>query len=198
MGYIKSALEIALEKTAGEKLTPQEIAEIKQQKKIDSILAKYYKDRIKAEQLWHHFKELPGQYLIEAQNSFLRSLTFQSSPYDVEKRETGILALESLKKSKQSSEIEHYFKQLVESQDEFQKEKEGLIESIAKDLENNPERRLQTFQQGNQIIIKELTVQEVMEQDEGLKERLNQMEKKYMQRFNLLKEKVFELIKENN
>jgi len=198
MSYIKSALEIALEKTAGEKLTPQEIAEIKQQKKIDSILAKYYKDRIKPEQLWHHFKELPGQYLIEAQNSFLRSLTFQSSPYDVEKRETGILALESLKKSKQSSEIEHYFKQLVESQDEFQKEKEGLIESIAKDLENNPERRLQTFQQGNQIIIKELTVQEVMEQDEGLKERLNQMEKKYMQRFNLLKEKVFELIKENN
>lgn len=198
MSYIKSALEIALEKTAGEKLTPQEIAEIKQQKKIDSILAKYYKDRIKREQLWHHFKELPGQYLIEAQNSFLRSLTFQSSPYDVEKRETGILALESLKKSKQSSEIEHYFKQLVESQDEFQKEKEGLIESIAKDLENNPERRLQTFQQGNQIIIKELTVQEVMEQDEGLKERLNQMEKKYMQRFSLLKEKVFELIKENN
>lgn len=198
MSYIKSALEIALEKTAGEKLTPQEIAEIKQQKKIDSILAKYYKDRIKAEQLWHHFKELPSQYLIEAQNSFLRSLTFQSSPYDVEKRETGILALESLKKSKQSSEIEHYFKQLVKSQDEFQKEKEGLIESIAKDLENNPERRLQTFQQGNQIIIKELTVQEVMEQDEGLKERLNQMEKMYMQRFNLLKEKVFELIKENN
>jgi len=198
MSYIKSALEIALEKTAGEKLTPQEIAEIKQQKKIDSILAKYYKDRIKPEQLWHHFKELPGQYLIEAQNSFLRSLTFQSSPYDVEKRETGILALESLKKSKQSSEIEHYFKQLVESQDEFQKEKEGLIESIAKDLENNPERGLQTFQQGNQVIIKELTVQEVMEQDEGLKERLNQMEKKYMQRFNLLKEKVFELIKENN
>jgi hypothetical protein len=198
MGYIKSALEIALEKTAGEKLTPQEIAEIKQQKKIDSILAKYYKDRIKAEQLWHHFKELPGQYLMEAQNSFLRSLTFQSSPYDVGKRETGILALESLKKSKKSSEIEHYFKQLVKSQEGFQKEKEGLIKSIEKDLENNPERRMQTFQQGNQIIIKELTVQEVMEQDEGLKEKLNQMEKKYIQKFNLLKEKMVELIKENN
>ena len=198
MSYIKSALEIALEKTADEKLTPQEIAEIKQQKKIDSILAKYYKDRIKAEQLWHQFKELPSQYLIEAQNSFLRSLTFQSSPYDVEKRETGILALESLKKPNQSSEIEHYFKQLVKLQDEFQKEKEGLIESIAKDLENNPERRLQTFQQGNQIIIKELTVQEVMEQDEGLKERLVQIEKKYIQRFNLLKEKVVELINDNN
>ena len=55
MSYIKSALEIALEKTAGEKLTPQEIAEIKQLKKIESILAKYFNDRIKAEELWHHF-----------------------------------------------------------------------------------------------------------------------------------------------
>ena len=198
MSYIKSALEIALEKTADKKLTPHEIAEIKQQKKIDSILAKYYKDRIKAEQLWHQFKELPSQYLIEAQNSFLRSLTFQSSPYDVEKRETGILALESLKKPNQSSEIEHYFKQLVKSQRDFQKEKGQLTESVAKDLENNPERRLQTFQQGNQIIIKELTVKEVMEQDEGLKKSLNQMEKKYIQKFNLLKEKVTELIQENN
>ena len=198
MSYIKSALEIALEKTAGEKLTPQEIAEIKQQKKIDSLLAKYYKDQINAEQLWHQFKELPGQYLIKAQNSFLRSLAFQSSPYDVEKRETGIMALESLKKSNQSSDIEHYFKQLVKSQDDFKKEKEELTESLAKELEDNPERRLQTFQQGSQIIIKELTVQEVMEQDEELKERLNQMEKKYMQRFNLLKEKVADLIKQNS
>lgn len=198
MGYIKSALEIALEKTANEKLTSQEIDEIKQQKKIDSVLAKYYKDRIKPDQLWHHFKELPAQYLIQAQNSFLRSLTFQSSPYDVEKRETGILALENLKKTSQSSFIENYFKQLAQVQEKLQKEKEELFGLAAKDLENNPEKRLQTFQQGNQIIIKELTVEEVLEHDKELRQKLNQMEKKYMQKFNQVKEKIAELINENN
>lgn len=198
MSYIKSALEIALEKTAGKKLSSQEITEIKQQKKIDSLLAKYYKDQIDPEQLWHQFKELPVQYLIQAQKSFFRSLTFHSSPYDLKKREAGIMALESLKKPNQSSDMEHFLKQLVKSQDDFKKEREKLTESVEKELENNPERRLQTFQQGNQIIVKELSVQEVIELDEGLKERLKQIEEKYIQRFNLLKEKMTNLIDQDN
>ena len=109
MGYIKSAREIALEKTANEKLSTQEIAEIKQQEKINSILAKYYKDQIEPDELWHHFKEIPFKYLIQAQNSFIKSLTFQSNDYDFEKRKRGVLAIENLKKTNQSSNIEYYF-----------------------------------------------------------------------------------------
>jgi hypothetical protein len=198
VGYIKSAREIALEKTAGEKLSAQEIAEIKQQEKIDSILAKYYKDQIEPDQLWYQLKELHVKYLKQAQNSFLKSLTYQSNTYDFEKRKKGILAIENLKKTNQSSDIEHYFNQLTKLQKEFQKEKDQLIQYVKKDLERNPQKRLQTFQQGNQIVIKELSVEEVLEQDKGLKQRLNQMEKKYKENFNLLKGKIADLFQEIN
>jgi len=198
VGYIKSAREIALEKTAGEKLSAQEIAEIKQQEKIDSILAKYYKDQIEPDQLWYQLKELHVKYLKQAQNSFLKSLTYQSNTYDFEKRKKGILAIENLKKTNQSSDIEHYFNQLTKLQEEFQKEKDQLIQYVRQDLEKNPQKRLQTFQQGNQIVIKELSVEEVLEQDKGLKQRLNQMEKKYKENFNLLKGKIADLFQEIN
>ena len=60
MAEIKSALEIALEKTSNKKLTTQEIAEIKLEEKVETILAKYYKDADRNQyQLWHYFKELP-------------------------------------------------------------------------------------------------------------------------------------------
>ena len=182
MGYIKSAREIALEKTEKEKLSAQEIAEIKQQEKISSILAKYYKNQIEPDELWHHFKGIPLKYLIEAQNSFIKSLTFQSNDYDFEKRKKGVLAIENLKESNQSSNIEYYFEQLSKMQREFQKSKEQLIDYVREDLKRNPQKKLQTFQQGNQIIIKELSVEEVLEQDRVLKQKLNQMEKQYKEK----------------
>jgi len=194
VGYIKSAREIALEKTEKEKLSAQEIAEIKQQEKINSILAKYYKDQIEPDELWHHFKGIPLKYLIEAQNSFIKSLTFQSNDYDFEKRKKGVLAIENLKKSNQSSNIEYYFEQLINTQREFQKNKEQLIEYVKEDLKRNPQKKLQTFQQGNKIIIKELSVEEVLEQDRVLKQKLNQMEKQYKEKFNQTKEKLANII----
>ncbi|MDD3538677.1 MAG: hypothetical protein PHP36_01145 [Atribacterota bacterium] len=194
MGYIKSAREIALEKTEKEKLSAQEIAEIKQQEKISSILAKYYKNQIEPDELWHHFKGIPLKYLIEAQNSFIKSLTFQSNDYDFEKRKKGVLAIENLKESNQSSNIEYYFEQLSKMQREFQKSKEQLIDYVREDLKRNPQKKLQTFQQGNQIIIKELSVEEVLEQDRVLKQKLNQMEKQYKEKFNQTKEKLANII----
>lgn len=198
MGYIKSAREIALEKTANKKLSAQEITELKQQEKVDSILAQYYKDQIESDQLWHHLKEVPEHYLKKAQNSFLRTLTFKSNPYDIEKRKNGILAIENLKKSNLYSQIEQYFNQLNEVQLEFQKEKEQIIQYVKNDLQRNPQKRLQTFQQGNQLIIKELSIEEVLEQDKGLKEKLALIEKKYLEKFNIVKEEIVHLINENS
>lgn len=194
MGYIKSAREIALEKIENEKLNAQEISEIKQQEKINSILAKYYKDQIEPDELWHYFKGIPLKYLIEAQNSFIKSLTFQSNDYDFEKRKKGVLAIENLKESNQSSNIEYYFEQLSKMQREFQKSKEQLIDYVREDLKRNPQKKLQTFQQGNQIIIKELSIEEVLEQDRVLKQKLNQMEKQYKEKFNQTKEKLANII----
>jgi hypothetical protein len=192
---IKSALEIALEKSKNiNKLNPQELSEIKQEKKIDSILAKYYKDQIESDELWKVLKGFSNKLLIKAQNNFIQSLTFQNNDYEVEKRKNGILAIENLKEDNQSSDIEIYLEQLKNIRNEFQKNKEKIIENLKEELERDPQKRLQTLQQGNQIVVKQLSLEEALERNTQLKQNLNQLEKQLKEKFNLVKEKLSEII----
>ncbi len=197
MSHIKSALEIALEKSKKiNKLSPQELSEIKQEKKIDSILAKYYKNQIESDELWKVLKGFSNKLLIKAQNNFIQSLSFQSNDYEIEKRKNGILAIENLKEDNQSSNIEIYLEQLKNIRDEFQKNKEKIIENLKEELERDPQKRLQTLQQGNQIVIKQLSLEEALEQNTQLKQNLNHFEKQLKEKFNLVKEKLSEIINE--
>ena len=195
MSNIKSALEIALEKSKKiERLSSQEMAEIKQQEKIDAILAQYYKDQIESDDLWHRLKGISSKYLLKAQNNFLQSLTFQSNDYDIKKRRTGILAIENLKESNQSSDIEYYLQQLIKIKDEFIKNKEQLRENLQKELARDPQKRLQTFQQGNQIIVKQLSLEEALDQNQQLKQHMQQTEKQFKKQFNFAKEKLSDIL----
>ncbi len=197
MAYVKSALEIAMEKSRCiDKLSPQEIAEIKQQEEIVGILAKYYKDQIESDDLWYHLKGISNKHLVNTQNNFLQSLTFQSNTYEIDKRKNGILAIENLKITNQSSDIEFYLKQLKQIQEDFQKNKEQLMQELKNELEKDPSKRMQTFQQGNQIMLKQLSVEEVLEENQQLKQRFNQVEKQYKRKFNLIKEKLTGIISE--
>lgn len=195
MAYIKSAIEIAMEKSKNiDKLSPQEMIAIKQQEKIDSILAKYYKDQIDSDNLWYKLKGISTGLLVKAQNGFLKSLTFQNNEYESKKRKDGILAIENLKKENQSSEIEQYFEELNNIRIEFQKNKEQLMQNLRKELERDPQQMLQTIQQGNQIIVKQLTIQEALEQNQQLKENINQLQKQFKKKFEEVKEKLRILI----
>jgi len=195
MSNIKSALEIALEKSKKiERLSAQEMAEIKQQEKIDAILAQYYKDQIESDDLWYRLKGISSKYLLKAQNNFLQSLTFQSNDYDIKKRRTGILAIENLKESNQSSDIEYYLQQLIKIKDEFIKNKEQLRENLQKELARDPQKRLQTFQQGNQIIVKQLSLEEALDQNQQLKQHMQQTEKQFKKQFNFAKEKLSDIL----
>jgi len=195
MSNIKSAREIALEKSKKiERLSAQEMAEIKQQEKIDAILAQYYKDQIESDDLWYRLKGISSKYLLKAQNNFLQSLTFQSNDYDIKKRRTGILAIENLKESNQSSDIEYYLQQLIKIKDEFIKNKEQLRENLQKELARDPQKRLQTFQQGNQIIVKQLSLEEALDQNQQLKQHMQQTEKQFKKQFNFAKEKLSDIL----
>ncbi len=194
MAEIKSALEIALEKTSNKKLTTQEIAEIKLEEKVETILAKYYKDQIEPDQLWHYFKELPLPCLVMAQNSLLRSLSSSSNSYDIDKRKTGFLAIENLKEKNCSSDIELSFDQMKKLQVKLQNKKDDLIQILTEDLERNPEKRLQPFQQGEQIFIKELSLEEIISQDKELIKQFNKLETEYKKSFDRLKEEISKII----
>ncbi len=195
MAYIKSALEIALEKSKKiDRLNPQEMAEIKQNKKIDSILAKYYKDQIDSDELWNNLKGISDKYLIKAQNNFLQSLTFQSNVYDIEKRKKGILAIENLKKTSKLTEIEDSFHKLSKINQGLENKKEQLIKDVKEEFERNPEKRMQTFQQGNQIMLKEIGFEEYLSQDEDFKNNLNYLEKNYQKKFDNLKKEINRIV----
>jgi len=195
LGYIKSALEIALEKSKNiDKLSPQEMNKIKQQEKIDHILAKYYKDKIESDDLWQHLKDVSNQFLVMAQNNFLQSLTFHSNDYEVKKRINGILAIENLKKNNHSANIELYLEQLKNIQDKFQKNKEQILKNLREELEKDPQKRLQTVQQGNQIVVKQLSLEEALEQNQQLKQKLNQLEEQFKRKYNMVKEELIEII----
>ena len=199
MAYIKSALEIALEKSKNiDKLSPQEMNKIKQQEKIDNILAKYYKDKIESDDLWQHLKDVSNQFLVMAQNNFLQSLTFQSNDYEVKKRKDGIMAIENLKKNNQSANIELYLEQLKNIHDEFQKNREQVLKNLREELEKDPQKRLQTIQQGNQIVVKQLSLEEALEQNQQLKQKLNQLNEQFKRKYNMVKEKLIEIVNEKN
>jgi len=192
---IKSALEIAMEKSKKiEKLSSQEMNEIRQQEKIDRILAKYYKDEIEADDLWRHLKDISNKMLINAQNNFLQSLTFQSNEFEIEKRKNGILAIENLKNDNLTSDIEFSFEQLSKIRTEFKKNKEQLMQILREELERDPQRRFQTFQQDGQIVVKQLSMEEAMEQDEQLKKNLKQLEIQFSKKYNTVKEKISNII----
>ncbi|MDD3640527.1 MAG: hypothetical protein PHQ99_00200 [Atribacterota bacterium] len=195
MAKIKSALEIAMEKSKKiEKLSSQEMNEIRQQEKIDRILAKYYKDEIEADDLWRHLKDISNKMLINAQNNFLQSLTFQSNEFEIEKRKNGILAIENLKNDNLTSDIEFSFEQLAKIRTEFKKNKEQLMQILREELERDPQRRFQTFQQDGQIVVKQLSMEEAMEQDEQLKKNLKQLEIQFSKKYNTVKEKISNII----
>ncbi|MFW6148259.1 MAG: hypothetical protein ACOC6D_00180 [Atribacterota bacterium] len=195
MAQIKSAREIAMEKSKKiDKLSLQEMADMKEQEKINAILAKYYKDKIEADDLWHHLKGVSRKYLLKAEKKFLQSLTFQSNNYDLEKRKKGILAIENLKKSGQYSDIEYYIQQFKKIKDDFIKNKEQLMQKFKEELDRDPQKRLQTFQQGNQVMIKQLSLEEALEQNQQSRQQLQQLEKQYKKQFSMVKEKLSDII----
>lgn len=195
MADIKSAREIAMEKSRKiEKLSPEEMAEIKQENKIENILAKYYKDQIETDDLWYHLKGLTDRNLLKAQNNFLQSVTFYSNKFDIEKRKNGILAIENLRESSRSSDIEHYLNQLKKIQDDFQTNKEQFMQRLKNELEKDPQKRMQTFQQDNQIMVKQLSLEEALEQNKELKQHMKQLENHHKKQFDMVKNELNKIL----
>ncbi|MBN2395467.1 MAG: hypothetical protein JXC36_03270 [Candidatus Atribacteria bacterium] len=195
MTIIKSAWEIAMEKAKNiEKLSAEELEEIKQQEIIDSILAQFYKDQIGPDDLWRLIKDLSENTLIKAQHSLLQSLTFFSNDHDFKKRKNGILAIENLKNIKQSSLVEQYFDHFKKIKKSLQNDKKEFLDNVEKDLEFDPQKKMQVLRQGNQIMLKELSLEEVIDQNQQLKQEMQKIEKHWKNQFDDVKQKLLNIV----
>jgi len=196
MERIRSAIEIAMEKTAGlGELTDEEKERLKDEEWLRTVLADYHRERIGPEELWHRLKEKNKEHLLKtAQLNLIESLSIRSTDGEIERRKDGILAIESLKKHSNTSVLESHLEALVELREKMREEKERMYGRFRSEVERNPElrvkqREVQT-EKGTMIIQAQLTVDEAVNRLPEWKEFLAGLERKYEEEFTSVTEEL--------
>lgn len=194
MSRIKSAVEIALEKTDDVKeLTPEEKERIKNQKKIKSLLSEFYKGEIDSDGLWQRLKNSKQSVLRETQLTLIDSLRPKMSNIELQKRKEGILAVESLKRKQNISTIEEVLNSIAVLQKDYEAEKERIADRLKTEIENNPQLRMQPVQtpDGKTVMQMTMSVDEAVEKE--LSDSFSDYEEQYNREF---AERIEELKKE--
>jgi len=191
MGKVKSAFEKAMEKAAGiGELTPEEKEKIKDQEKVKSILAEFYKGQIDRDGLWQRLKGVSPYILKEAQQHILDSLGLGSTPEEFQLRKDGILAIENLKEKKHIPAVEQTLSSIKALQKEYSEGKERAAEELKTAVERNPQLRVQPVRtpDGRTVYQASLSVDEAVQA--RLSEFLSEHEMRYGQQFSRLIEKL--------
>lgn len=191
MGKVKSAFEKAMEKAAGiGELTPEEKERIKDQEKVKSILAEFYKGQIDRDGLWQKLKGVKLFLLKEAQQHLVDSLGLGSTPEEFQLRRDGILAIENLKEKKHVPAIEQTLNSIKILQKEYQEGKERAAEELKTAVERNPQLRVQPVRtpDGRTVYQAAVSVDEAVQA--RLSEFLSEHEMRHSQQFNRMIEKL--------
>ena len=191
MGKVKSAFEKAMEKAAGiGELTPEEKERIKDQEKVKSILAEFYKGQIDRDGLWQKLKGVKPFFLKEAQQHIVDSLGLGSIPEEFQLRKDGILAIENLKEKKHVPAVEQTLNSIKTLQKEYQEGKERAVDELRAAVESNPQLRLQPMrtQDGRTVYQAAVSVDEAVQA--RLSEFLSEHEMRHSQQFNRMIEKL--------
>ncbi len=144
MAKVKSALEIALEK-AGKigGLSEEEKEKIKEEEKVISILKEFYQGRLDSNGLWERLKGSKPSLLRKVQMNLIDSLGLGNAHEELIMKKTGILAVETLKKDPNTAVIESGLNSIEELQRDYEETKERIIEDLKKQIEINPQLRMQ-------------------------------------------------------
>jgi len=192
MGKVKSAFEKAMEKVAGiGELTPEEKERIKDQEKLGSILAEFYKGQLDRDGLWQKLKGSRPPLLKEVQQHLIDSLGIGSAPEEFQQRKDGILAIETLKEKQNVSSIEHTLNSLRALQKEYQDGKEKAAEELRAAIESNPQLRLRPVRTPDGRTV----LQAAVSVDEAIQARLAEFLSEHEERYNLKFARLIEKLK---
>jgi hypothetical protein len=184
MGKVKSAFEKAMEKAAeiGE-FTEEEKEQLREQEKLRTLLAEFYKDKIDRNGLWKNLKGSKLPILREAQKNLADTIGLSSIPEEFQKRKDGILAIENLKEVKNTSAVEHILNVIEAMQKEYKEKKEMVEDQLREEIERNPQLRLQPVRAANGKTV----FQAALSVDEAVQARLTEFlaehERIYSQEF---------------
>ncbi len=185
MEEIKSALEIAMEKAAEiGGLTAEEKERMRDQEKLNSVLAEFNKGEIDATELWKVLRGEGKPYLLgEAQIKLIDSLKLRDSQSEFQRKREGILAVETLKDDQNTPEVELNLDSLQGIQKRYDEEMKRAYNDLKLRVERNPELRTRRIQQGDAVVIVQLSPEEAVEHLPEWKDFLSEHNRRYGQEF---------------
>jgi len=179
-----------------EGLTPEKKREIQISERIKSLLSEFYRGSLAPEDLWRRLREFSIQdkeYIArEIQLNLIETMSLGASEEEIQKRGEGILAVEVLKRKRNTSLIESNLNLIKSLQKKYRKEKENVYQSLKHEFEDNPELRVKTIKRGNTTMVVQLSAEEAVKQSPEWKNFVSEYERRYHQEFI----KIIERLKE--
>ena len=184
MGRVKSALEIALEKAdkVGV-LSPEEKEKMQDEGKIAEILKDFFQGRIDSNSLWQKLRGSKPSVLRMAQTTLIDSMSLNSLLEQMESRQKGILAIETLKDRQNTVVIESSLKALAVIMKEYEEVKAKVAADLRKHVESNPQLRMKPVRtpDGKTMMQMAVTVDEAVKAK--MDEFLSEHEEQYTNEF---------------
>ena len=172
-------------------LTQEEKEKMVDSDKVNSLLSEFYQGQIDSESLCKRLKEEGKPSLLrEAQMKLVDSLSFGSTPTELQRKRDGILAIETLKEEQNTSVVELNLNLIKDLQKRYKVEIEQAYNGIKAQVEGTPQLRVKQVQQGQNTMIVQLSVDESIKQLPQWREFLSSQEKRYNQEFTKVIEKL--------
>ena len=166
------------------KLSQEEKEKMADSDRVNSLLSEFYQGQIDPESLWKRLKKEGRPSLLrEAQVRLIDSLSFGSTPAELQRRREGILAIETLKDEQNTSIVELNLNLMEDLQKRYVAELEQAYNSIKAEVERNPQLRVKQIQQGQSTMVVQLSVDEAIKQLPQWKDFLSNQERRYSQEF---------------
>ena len=172
-------------------LTAEEKEKMVDDEKVNSLLSEFYLGQIDSDNLWKKLKEESKPSLLrEAQMRLIDSLSFGTTPIELQRKWDGILAIETLKEEQNTSTVELNLNLMEDLQKRYKAEIEQAYSSIKAEVERNPQLRVKQVQQGQNTMMVQLSIDEAIKQLPQWRDFLSEQEKRYSQEFTKLMEKL--------
>ena len=154
---------------------------------LTSMLSKFYQGELGSEDLWRElkgYKEQGKEYLLrEAQLKLLDSLHPGVTAAELKKRREGLLAIETLKDTQNTSILEMSLNSIEGLQKRYKEGVDQAYNELKAQVERNPQLRMQRVKQGQNTIVVQLTVDETIKGSPQWKSFMTNQEKTYNQEF---------------
>jgi hypothetical protein len=150
MGKVKSALEIALERAQSVgRLTNEEKEVLKDEEAVRAILGEFFLGKIDANGLWQKLKSVKRSLLRTAQMHLVDSLGLGNAAIELQTKKEGILAVETLKEKPKTAMKESALREIEALIRDFDQMKKNLLDDLRKQIEANPQWRMQPVKMPN-------------------------------------------------